>query len=171
MIPLSNYPHIPHWTTIREAVAIFRTSQIEVNGIISLPRVLLVFHKDYSLLGLVRRRDIFRGLEPKFLRTMPHTHRRELFDMEVDINLIDLSTGKIADAMCELADQQVADIMQPIHSSVAPDDHLAKVIYKMINRDITLVPVIDNGRVVGVIRSVDALEEIGRILEEKAQQP
>ena len=67
MIPLEKYPHIPHWFTIRQAVAEMKKSVLEIGGQKSLPRSLLVFDEKYHLLGTVRRRDILRGLEPKFL--------------------------------------------------------------------------------------------------------
>ena len=64
MIPLNKYPHIPHTLTLREAVAEMELSVVEVGGLKSLPRALLVFDDDQQLLGVVRRRDILRGLDP-----------------------------------------------------------------------------------------------------------
>ena len=64
MIPLDNYPHIPYWFTLRQAIVEMQNFQLEVEGKKSLPRVLLVFDEAYQLLGTARRRDIMRGLEP-----------------------------------------------------------------------------------------------------------
>lgn len=165
MIPLDKYPHIPHWFTLRQAVAEIEKSQIEIDGRKSLPRSLLVFHEDYQLLGVVRRRDILRGLEPRFLRMMPLPTRKDLFDVEVDPNLVNLSAGKITDAIRERAELQVNEVMQPINTTVRQSDHLAKVIYQMIRRDLNLIPVIKDGKVVGVVRSVDVFREIAALLE------
>jgi len=101
MISLDQYPHIPYWFTLRQAIAALEKSEIDKDGQKSLPRALLVFDEHYHLLGCVRRRDILRGLEPKFLRTMPITHRKSLFDVDVDPNLVDLSKGKISKALQE----------------------------------------------------------------------
>lgn len=164
MIPLEKYPHIPFWFTLRQAIAVMVKSELDIDGKKSLPRALLVFDEHYHLLGCIRRRDILRGLEPKFLRTMSRPHRKSLFDVEIDPNLVDLSAGKISSAMSEQAEQSVSEVMTQIEATVSVDDHLAKVIYKMINKDLNLLPVTQNDKVVGVIRSVDVFEEIAQIL-------
>ncbi len=164
MIPLDKYPHIPYHFTLRQAVEIIEKAAIECGGKKSLPRALLVFDDQKQLLGIVRRRDILRGLEPKFLRTMPMTHRKQLFDVEVDPDLVDFSTGRIAHAIQEQADHKVSEVMQPIVATVRYDDHLAKIIYKMIHWDLNLLPVIKDDSVVGVVRSVDAFHEIAQLV-------
>lgn len=160
MIPLGDYPHIPYWFTLRQAVAELEKSVIEARERKSLPRALLVFDEKYQLLGIVRRRDILRGLEPKFLRTIPPPRRGQLFDVEVDPDLVDLSAGKVAKAMQEQAEQQVSEVMQPILATVDIKDHMAKVIYKMVSRELNLIPVLKESTVVGVVRSVDVFHEI-----------
>lgn len=165
MISMEEYPHIPHWFTIRQAVAELSKAVLNINGRTSLPRAIMVFDKDYQVvLGIVRRRDILRGLEPKFLKTMAMPHRKQLFDIEIDPNLADLSTGKIGKAMLEQADIPVSEIMQPVTVTVRHDDHLAKVIYKMVSHDLNLIPVLKDKKVVGVVRSVDVFEEIAELL-------
>jgi len=166
MIPLDEYPHIPHWFTLRQAVMELEKAEIiDKTGRRSLPRALLVFHEGYQLLGIVRRRDILKGLEPKFLRMMPLPERRKLFSIDVDINLIDLSSGRVAEAMREQAEQKVSEVMQTITTSVQHDDHLAKIIYKMITQDLNLIPVLKDGKVIGVVRSVDVFHEIAGLLQ------
>ncbi len=164
MIPLEKYPHIPYWFTLRQAVAELEKSTVEHRGRKALPRALLVFDEKYQLLGIVRRRDLMKGLEPKFLRTMPMPHRKKLFDVEVDPNLVDLSSGKIGKAMKEQAEMPVSEVMQPIMSTLDYSDHLAKIVYKFINRDQNLMPVIKDGKVVGVVRSVDAFHEVAKLI-------
>jgi CBS-domain-containing membrane protein len=164
MIPLEKYPHIPYWFTLRQAVGELEKSTIDHQGRKSLPRALLVFDEKYQLLGIIRRRDLLRGLEPKFLRTMPMPHRKKLFDVEVDPNLVELSSGKIGKAIKEQAEMQVSEVMQPIVSTLDYHDHLAKIVYKLINRDLNLMPVVKDGKVVGVVRSVDAFHEIAKLV-------
>ena len=164
MIPLQDYPHIPYWFTLRQAIAEIQKTSIEVGGRSSLPRALLVFDEKYNLLGTVRRRDILRALEPKFLRTMAMTYRKKLFDVEVDPDLTDLTSGRIAEAMKEQAEQPVSEIMQPIITTVGANDHITKIIYKMYSHDLTLLPVMKDNQVVGVVRSVDVFNAVARIL-------
>ena len=164
MIPLEQYPHIPHWFTLRQAIAELQNAVIEIEGRQSLPRALLVFDEKYDLLGIVRRRDILRGLEPKFMRTMSHPHRKQLFDVEADPDLTVLTSGRVASAVRELAETPISEVMQPITATVEYTDHITKAIYKMITRDQNLLPVLKDKKVVGVIRSVDVFNEIARIV-------
>ena len=90
MIPLSDYPHMPYWFTLRQAMATLRSSRIEVDGKVSLPRAFLVFNEAYELLGVVRRRDILRGLEPQFLEKKGRSYARKLFDVKADPDLLEL---------------------------------------------------------------------------------
>jgi predicted transcriptional regulator len=166
MIPLDCYPHIPHHYKLRQAVDVMEQATILCGERVSLPRALLVFNEGEELVGIVRRRDILRGLEPKFLRTMSHPHRKQLFEVEVDPDLVVLSSGRIAKAVREQAEHKVSEVMQPIVATVKHNDHLTKVIYKMIHWDLALLPVLEEGNVVGVVRSVDAFHEIAKLVLE-----
>jgi predicted transcriptional regulator len=137
---------------------------IEHDGKKSLPRALLVFDEDYHPLGIVRRRDILRGLEPKFLRTMSHVHRKQMFEIEVDPDLVELGGGRLEKAVKEQAQHPVSEIMKPIQAAVYYDDLIAKIVYKMVHFDLNLLPVIKDEKVIGVVRSVDVFREIAREL-------
>jgi len=43
MVPLSHYPHIPYWFTLRQAIAEMDRAEIVVNDRHSFARLLLVF--------------------------------------------------------------------------------------------------------------------------------
>lgn len=164
MIPLSEYPHIHYKSTLKQAIEKMEKSVINVDGRLSLPRALLVFDEENQLIGIVRRRNILRGLEPDFLKTMAIPHRRKLFDIDVDPNLVDLSSGKMAEAIKKQAERPVSEVMIPIGSTVNHDDQLAKVIYKMVSIDMALIPVLKEDKVVGVIRTVELFREIANLL-------
>jgi predicted transcriptional regulator len=164
MIPLDRYPHIPHWYTLRQAIAELRASQLEVEGRLSLPRAVLVFNKAYELLGIVRRRDILRGLEPRFLTGESREYERRLFDVQVDPNLSDFSSDGMIREIRARAERPVSDVMVPIAATVQSDDHLMKIVHEMVKNDLSLIPVLKHGRVVGVVRSVDLLNEISDIV-------
>jgi predicted transcriptional regulator len=164
MIPLDQYPHIPHWFTLRQAMAALRASQIEVQGRVSLPRAVLVFNKAYELLGIVRRRDILRGLQPGFLAGDAADHGRRLFDVKVDPNLSEFSSDRMIREIRSRAERPVSDVMLPITTTVQSDDHILRIIHEMIENDLSLIPVLREGRVVGVVRSVDLLNEIAEIV-------
>ncbi len=162
MIPMDQYPHIPYWFSLRQAMAAMEGAQLERNGQKTLPRVVLVFNEKYELLGMVRRRDILLGLEPEFLTQQHRNYRSKLFDVRVDPNLSELSFDKILSGIRERAERSVKDIMTPIKATVDYDDHIIKVIYEMTQYDLSILPVMKDGNVAGVVRTVDVFHEIAK---------
>ncbi len=163
MIPLSEYPHMPYWFTLRQAMATLRSSRIEVEGRVSLPRAFLVFNEAYELLGVVRRRDILRGLEPRFLEQKRRGYPQKLFEVKADPDFIELSHGSVTSQIKERAERPVGEVMQPIKVTLQHDDHLMKIIYEMVENNLSMIPVLRDGSVVGVVRSVDVLDEVSRL--------
>ncbi|MDH4045020.1 MAG: CBS domain-containing protein [Gemmatimonadota bacterium] len=164
MIPLEQYPAVRDTATLREAVDVMKTAEIEVDRRKSLPRVLLVFDAIEVLVGYVRRRDIMRGLEPKYLVVQPLEYRKKLFDVAVDPNLSELSYDRVITGIREQASRPVSDVMQPIEAVLQADDHIMKAIYEMVSQDLTLIPVVDGKQLVGVVRSVELFHELVQVL-------
>ena len=94
MVPTSDYPHIPDSMTLIEAMKITRIKRwgIETRDGLSIsPRAMLVFNEDLEFVGMVRRRDIMRGLLPGFLARRG-TRRKETFgEMGIHLNVAELS--------------------------------------------------------------------------------
>jgi len=165
LIPLDKYPHLPYWFTLKQAIAEMEGAVLEINGRISLPRMLLVFDEKYQLMGMARRRDILKGLEPTFLREKPLQYRKKLWDVQVDPELSELSYGKIVEAVIKLADETaISEVMLPIEATVDYDDHIVRVIYEMNKHSLSLLPVLKDGKVVGVVRSVDVFHEVAKVV-------
>ncbi len=169
MIPLEKYPHVSRWYTIREAMEVMEKAQLEVGARRSIPRVVLIFDETNQLLGMVRRRDILRALEPQFLASEPMRYRKKLFDVQVDPNLAEVSYEKVIDGLQKRANRLVVDVMRPVAVTVDYDDHIMKVIYEMVDNNLSLLPVLKGGKVVGVVRSVDVLHEVAKILRTKTE--
>ena len=164
MVPLEEYPCIPETLTLRDAISEM-TVQILRKGQLSLPRVALVFDDDFSdLLGLLRRRDIMRGLEPRFLVGGSLEYRRKLFDVKIDPNLSELSYDKIIARLRKRADRLVREFMIPIKVTIDYNDHIMKAMSEMVDQNVSLLPVLKDNSVVGVVRSVDVLSEIALIM-------
>jgi CBS-domain-containing membrane protein len=164
MIPLSEYPHMPYWFTLRQAMATLRSSRIEVGGRVSLPRAFLVFNEAYDLLGVVRRRDILRGLQARFPERKRWSYARKLFDVKADPDFLELSDANVASQIRERAERPVGDVMQPIKVTLQHDDHLMKIICEMVENNLSMIPVLREGSVVGVVRSVDVLDEVSKLV-------
>ncbi len=164
MVPLSSYPHMSHFQTLREAVAIIEKAVIERPAGTSLPRSILVFDERYQLVGVVRRRDILRGLEPDFLKGMSLKSRREWFNTEVDPNLLEVQAERISSGVRKQGKRLVSEIMRPLDARVNYDDHLARIMHEMVTKHENLLPVIRDNKVVGVVRSVDVFHEVARLI-------
>jgi len=166
MIPLEKYPHIPHWFTLKQAMVEMENSELEIDGRKSLPRVVLVFDEKYQLVGMLRRRDILRGLEPEFLVEKPLEYRKKLFDVKVDPQLSEISYDRILEGVRARADRQVSDVMIPVAGTADFNDHIIKVVYEMNANKFSLLPVLKDGRVVGIVRTVDVFREFAKLVLE-----
>jgi predicted transcriptional regulator len=149
---------------LRQAAAEMETSIIEVEERKSLPRVVLVFNEKYELMGMIRRRDILRGLEPSFLADKPLDYRKKLFDVHTDPDLSEFSYEEIMEGVQQRAERTVSEIMIPIEQTVQFDDHIFKVIYEMNAHNLAMLPVLRDSKVVGVVRSVDVFHEVAQLL-------
>ena len=164
MIPLDKYPHIPYWFTLRQAMVEMEHSELEINGRRSLPRMVLVFDEKYRLMGMARRRDILRGLEPKFLREKPIQYRKKLWDVQVDPDLSELTFSRVWEDVRKRAENPISEVMLPIEGTVDHDDHIVRIIYEMNKHDLSMLPVMHDEKVVGVVRSVDVFHQIAKLL-------
>jgi predicted transcriptional regulator len=159
MIPLDSYPHIPHWFTLRQAMAEIENTIIEIDDQKSLPRIVLVFDEKYNLMGMVRRRDILRGLQPDYVSSKSGDSKK-LFNVEVDPNLMEMSYDILIKNIKDRAEQPVSKVMIPITKTVEYEDHIMKVVHEMVTYNLSLLPVLCVSEVVGVVRSVDVFHEI-----------
>ncbi len=166
MVPIEKYPSVRDKDTLRDALVAIEQSQLEVALRKSLPRAILVFDEIDVVVGYVRRRDIMRGLLPRYLVSEPLEYDEKPFEVEIDPNLSELSYDRTIRAIQEQADRPVSDVMCPIETIIDADDHLMKAVQEMVSLNLTLIPVLHDGRVVGVIRSVDVFHELARQLIE-----
>lgn len=171
MIPINKYPNIFSGATIREAITEFEHAFLHVDGQMSLPRALLVIDKNHTLLGMVRRRDILKALEPRYMQPMEHHHQKELIDIEGSPELAVLSAGNLMRTVKAQANQRIDDIMLPAELMFTADynDHITKLVYVMTIKDLNLMPVMRDGKVVGVVRSVDVFHELAHLFMEEEQ--
>jgi CBS domain-containing protein len=151
MIPLEDYPHIPYWFTLRQAMAIVREAAIKFEGSFE-PRAILVFDEKYQLMGMLTLRDIIKGLEPRFM------HETAL--VKSDPNLTVLMGDLFGPGMREASQKPVSEVMSPIKITVQGSDPIAKALFLMIKEGVGVMPVIQDSKVAGMIRLSDLFKEI-----------
>ena len=155
MIPLEDYPHIPYWFTLRQAMAIVREAAIRFEGAFE-PRAVLVFDEKYQLMGMLTLRDIVKGLEPKFMK--------ESALVKGDPSLAVLMGDLFGPGMKEAAQKPVSEVISPIKITVQGSDPIAKAIFLMIKEGVGVMPVIQDSKVAGMIRLSDLFKEISGLV-------
>jgi CBS domain-containing protein len=155
MIPLEDYPHIPYWFTLRQAMAIVREAAIKFEGRFE-PRAVLVFDEKYQLMGILTLRDIITGLEPKFLQ--------ETMLIKMDPSLTVLMGDFCGPKMKEQSQRPVSEVMSPIKVTVNAEDPITKPLYLMIKENAGLIPVMQGGKVAGMLRLSDLFGEISKMV-------
>ncbi|MCX5891688.1 MAG: CBS domain-containing protein [Deltaproteobacteria bacterium] len=155
MIRLEDYPHIPYWFSLREAMAIVREAALKFGGSFE-PRAVLVFDEKYQLMGILTLRDIIIGLEPKFLQ--------EAGLIKMDPSLTVLMGDFSGPKMKEQSQRAVSEVMSPIKITVKASDPITKPLYLMVKENLGLVPVVQGGRVVGMLRLSDLFGEISKLV-------
>jgi len=64
MIDTFEYPHVPYWFTVKQAIMVIKKSLIGTEKCIH-PLAVLVFDEKYNILGILTLKDILKGLESK----------------------------------------------------------------------------------------------------------
>jgi CBS-domain-containing membrane protein len=155
MIPLEDYPHIPYWFTLRQAMAIIREAAIKFEGQFE-PRAVLVFDEKYQLMGILTLRYIITGLEPKFLQ--------ETVLIKMDPSLTVLMGDFCGPKMKVQSQRPVSEVMSPIKVTVNAEDPITKPLYLMIKENAGLIPVMQGGRVAGMLRLSDLFGAISKMV-------
>lgn len=160
LISLEDYPHARESQTLGEAVELLENWQIEFDGRTSMPRILLVLDDNNRLLGSVRRRDILRGIEPEFHGKLDTTHPEAHFETEIDPNLTELIPTLDPDQLAMKLDRPLGEVVRELKGHVDIDDSLMKVVRELVGEDTHTAAVLDDGIVVGVVRTLDVLRAV-----------
>lgn len=160
MIGIFEYPHVPYWFSISQAIRIVKVSFISTKKYPD-PLAILVFDEKYNLMGILTLKDLLKGLEPRFLKSSAKAQVPE--EDESGLSLIwDTLFDKEAN---EMAEKPVSEIMIPAKHFVEPDDPITKAAYLMLHHNLILVPVLeDKKKFVGLIRMIDIFEELSNAI-------
>ena len=160
MIGIFEYPHVPYWFTISQAIRIVKVSFISTKKYPD-PMAILVFDEKYNLMGTLTLKDILRGLEPQFLK--PSAKAQVAEEDESALSLIwDTLFDKSSKQFVE---RPVSEIMTPAKYFVEPTDPLTKAAYLMLHHDLILLPVLENKKkFVGLVRMIEVFDEISNAM-------
>lgn len=145
VIPLSEYPHMPYWATLREAIA-----QLNVAFETGYHAV-LVFDEAYELVGMLLQKDILKGLEPRFAE-----HYKEGVPVFRDSLLKAGSEKKLI--------RPIKEFMSEATTALDAEDNILKASHIMLNENTCLLPVLEGGKLMGVVRMNDIFQQITNAL-------
>jgi CBS domain-containing protein len=165
MVPISEYPHIHHGGTIREAFGILDKNYREGN----LYRTVLVLDDENSLKGMLTMRDMIQAVVPGFLKTKSSSYKglQPYQASEQDYSSLALIWGEDFDEQCRKeAGLKVEDVMTVIDKTVTVKETIAKCAYLLVTHDVPVMPVTEENRVVGAVRLVDLFRKVVKIVIE-----
>jgi CBS-domain-containing membrane protein len=155
MIPLTDFPHIPYWFTIKQAIAIVKKTALGLEGQ-GEHATLLVFDEKYRLMGTLTMAELTRGIEKRFVRS--NGTLSEESDTPVFFERL------FTEGIKEEAQKPVSEIMSPVKESVTPEDSIIKAIYIMRGKNLALLPVIENDVLQGIIRPSEIFNELAELI-------
>ena len=141
LIPLSGYPHMPYWGTLREAIAqlnlAYETGHHSV----------LIFDEAEKGVGTLSQKNILRGLEPKFSTRYKQGGSARWRDL-------------LASDSHKRLTLPVEGFMSRIRAEGQANDGILKAAHILSQEKTDLLPVVENGKLIGVVLMEDLFQEI-----------
>ena len=165
MIPLDQYPHVSASPPRGEAITAIRNG-MEKPVLAGFRRVLIVDGTGH-LVGTVAMSEVLRGLEPNILRATSEGVAQGFatpFSGESDVALELFWDRIFGDGFSHAPTNTVAEFARPITVTVGPADPLARALHRMLQHEREILPVVEDGRVLGVIRLVDIFDRIATLI-------
>ena len=160
MIGIFEYPHVPYWFSISQAIRIVRVSFLSAKKYPD-PMAILVFDEKYNLMGTLTLKDLLKGLEPRFMQATTKAQVPEEDESGLAVIWDSLFTKDVK----ELAEKPVSEIMVPAKHFIQPADPVTKAAYLMVHHDIVLLPVLENKKkFVGLVRMIEVFDEISNAI-------
>ena len=174
VISLSEYPHMQYSGTLKEAIT--KLNEAYETG----HHTVLVFDED-KLVGMLSENDILKGLDPQFA-----SHYEEGVPMFWD-SLLESKSGneeRLARPVKEilLADMAKADFEGVPYTSILNvwdhekagltfrtvtidgEDNILKASHIMLQEHVYVLPVVEEGKLIGVVRMGDLFHEISQFV-------
>lgn len=157
MHPLENFSSVSADTSVRNAVYVLKSCMLGENANNSL-NYLLVF-ENKSLIGFVGVTELLAAVQPPNLRDGWYLGWNVAAWAEpVFIR------GLFTNLCHEMAEKPVKDLMEPAAIALRTDSNLEEAVFKFYREKRDMLPVVDNDRVVGILRAGDLFAEMANII-------
>ena len=166
MVPITEFSHVSPSHTLREVMAALAQSG-RAGGPQSATRIVLIFDQDYQLAGAVRRLDLLRGLEPRFLVEDRVEDQRSIFPIGTDEELALVEDETLEENLRRRAERPISEVMSPIYATLQHDDLITKAVAEIIHAHVQLLPVVKEDTVVGVVTVDELFHDVTHLLLEE----
>ena len=156
IIPLEKYPNLNENQTIHDAVEVLRSFTCGEHDRLRYA-ALLVLNDQNQLVGAVTMRDILQALDAR-LKDLPKVKEFEGKGSDFP-DLTILWEDSFFVECTKRSHVPIKDFMSPTHH-VKGGDPVLKALSIMLSTNDDILPVVENGRVIGVIRLEEIFKEI-----------
>jgi|FLOH01.1.fsa_nt_gi predicted transcriptional regulator len=157
MIPLERFPHISEDKTLKDAVATVGSFTAGERGLLRYTS-LLVVNENNQLTGQLTLRDIVKGIASEITEIV---QMKDYQGKGTDFpNLAFLLEDKFFKQCSRQYGKQVKDCMSKVGTAIPLDTPLLKVMMIMLAGSECVLPVVDGGEVLGVIRFAEIFTAI-----------
>lgn len=166
-VKIEDYPSLSVDTPIGNAFHVMHTVLEDSHKY----RSILVLDAEKHLKGYLSLRDLIRAVGPSYFhKKRPDVKGNQPFNFEglsQDLSALSLlwQEGFTVEHLQNEAKKPVSEYMTLIEDQVSLEDPVAKGLYLMLFKDVLILPVVEDGVVVGVIRLVDLFECLAENVE------
>jgi len=157
VIPLEKFPHLNEQQTLHDAVEVLNSYTCGGDGRLGFAELLILNNKN-QLSGRVTLADMLLCLDPR-LKEVSKVGSFEGKGSEFS-DLIILWEDSFFVECKKWSHILIRDLMSPIKHVVKGSDPVLKALTTMINTKDSVLPVVDDGRVIGVIRMKEIFKAI-----------
>ena len=166
MVPIEKYAVTTGGSSLKEAVAKLEEGFLKVDPS-ERHRTILVLDESGKLVGIVDFRRIIEVLIPECsdkLRKKLEDLGLALMSIRSPLEDLEEAGAKFKNRVMQNAQTKVADIMLKTRGSVQLDAELLEAIKIKCSNKLTVLPVYNGNKLVGVLRDVDVFLNIAEIL-------
>lgn len=152
--PLAGYPHVRGSASLRDVFAAIAGNRDAADQF----RNVLVLDGSDRLVGVLGLHDMLHAVLPGYLKTDAPTHYE---GGSGDVASLAPLWQEDCETHCrKVASAPVGDDLTLIDAAVKLDDPLTTAIYLFATHSYNLLPVVENGRVIGVLRLTDVVTAV-----------
>jgi len=149
MVSIFDYPHVPYWFSVGQAVQLIRMSVSGQPDRLD-PVAILVFDEKYNLVGTATRNDLLKGLGPDSWKARATEDERS-----------SLSEAEFLSGARERAERPISEVMEGVKHVVQPDDSVTHAAFMMVRNSLAMLPVLEGKKkFVGLIRMAEVFDDL-----------